>query len=426
MMTLFVIVAIMLLALSGAPLFAVILASSMMGFYFSGIDLSVIAIEMYRLTDTPLLVALPLFTFAGYLLSEGKSSQRLLNITDQWLHWMPGGLAVVALFSSAIFTAFTGASGVTIVALGALLYPALLKGGYDEKFSLGLVTTSGSLGLLFAPSLPLILYGIITQQVEVGERFTMEQLFIAGILPGLLMVIALSVFSYWKNKDIVQDKASFGWVKAKQALWDAKWEIPLPVFILLGIYGGVVTLTEIAAITALYVLIMEVFIHKEIKYHQVVKVITDSMTMTGSILLILGVSLALTNLLVDAEIPSKLFEIIQTNIHSKYTFLFLLNMLLLLLGAILDIFAALVIVVPIILPLAVGFGIHPIHLGIIFLANMQIGYLTPPIGMNLFIASYRFGQPITKIYKDTLPFMLILLIVLALITYIPELSLGFL
>ncbi len=425
MFTLIAIIGIVLLALSGAPLFAVILAASMLGFFLAGVDLSVIAIEIYRLTDTPLLVALPLFTFTGYLLSESKASHRLLGITEQWMNWMPGGLAVVALFASAIFTAFTGASGVTIVALGALLYPALIEGGYPKKFSLGLVTTSGSLGLLFPPSLPLILFGIITQQIEVGESFTMEQLFIAGLVPGLIMVVALSVWSYWSNRKIVNHKKSFNWKLAKQSLIDAKWEFPLPFFVLLGIYGGFLTLTEIAAIAASYVFIVEVFIYREVPIKKLIKVCTESMTMTGGILIILGVSLAFTNFLVDAEVPNNLFEQIKTHIDSKYTFLLLLNIMLLLLGAILDIYAALVIVVPIILPLAVGFGIHPIHLGIIFLANMQIGYLTPPIGMNLFIASYRFGEPITKIYKDTLPFMLILLLVLLVITYVPVLTLGF-
>jgi len=287
------------------------------------------------------------------------------------------------------------------------------------------VTTSGSLGLLFPPSLPLILYGIISQQIEVGESFTLEQLFIAGLIPGTLMILALSLWAYWVNREIIPQSKGFDWTQAKASIIEAKWEIPLPIFILLGIYGGFFTLTEVAAVTALYVLIVEVFIYKEISLSRLPNVCTDAMIMTGSILLILGVSLAFTNFLIDAEVPTTLFEMIKDFVSSKYVFLLFLNIFLLFLGAILDIFAALVIVVPIILPLAVGYGIHPIHLGIIFLANMQIGYLTPPIGMNLFIASYRFNQPITKIYKDTLPFMLILLLVLVAITYIPILSLGF-
>ena len=414
-----------ILALIGAPLFTIILAAALLGFYNNEVDLSVIAIEIYRIASTPILLALPLFTFAGYLLAEGKTSTRLVKLASAFIGWMPSGLAIVSFFTCAFFTAFTGASGVTIVALGALLYPALKEAGYQEKFSLGLVTTSGSLGLLLPPSLPLILFAIIAQQMGYGEQVAITDLFVAGLLPAFLMLALLSVWSLWYNRNDPIPRESFSLTNVKTAVWEARWEVPLPIFVLGGIYGGFFAVSEAAAVTALYVLVMKVFLYKEISLKGLPKIMRESMLMVGGILLILGVSLAFTNYLVDAEVPAKLFELLQDNIKSKIGFLLTLNIVLLILGAILDIFAALVIMVPLILPVAMQYGIHPIHLGIIFLANMQIGYFTPPVGMNLFIASYRFNKPITELYQATIPFMLVLLVALVFITYIPELSLMF-
>ncbi len=423
-MSAFLLLLIILMAVLGAPIFVVIMALAMWGFYLADIPLQVITIEIYRISDTPLLLALPLFTLAGYLLAESRTSTRLVNLTQALLGWMPGGLSIIAFVTCALFTAFTGASGVTIVAVGALLYPALKQVGYTDRFSLGLVTTSGSLGLLLAPSLPLILYGIIAQQMDVGESFTIQQLFLAGILPALLMVVLLSAWSLWHNRNRPIQMQAFSGPALKQALLDAKWELPLPLLVIGGIYGGVIAVSETAAVIALYVLLVEVLIYREISLSKLPQILLKSMTMVGGIILILGVSLALTNVLVDAQVPTRAFEFIQQHIHSRWTFLILLNIFLLLLGAILDIFAAIVIMVPIILPVAVAYGIHPVHLGIIFLANMQIGYFTPPVGMNLFIASYRFSRPITELYRAALPFMAVLLVALLLITYIPWLSLA--
>ena len=414
-----------ILAFFGAPLFTIILAAALLGFYNNEVDLSVIAIEIYRIASTPILLALPLFTFAGYLLAEGKTSTRLVKLASAFIGWMPSGLAIVSFFTCAFFTAFTGASGVTIVALGALLYPALKEAGYQEKFSLGLVTTSGSLGLLLPPSLPLILFAIIAQQMGYGEQVAITDLFVAGLLPAFLMLALLSIWSLWYNRNDPIPRDSFSLANVKSAVWEARWEVPLPIFVLGGIYGGFFAVSEAAAVTALYVLVMKVFLYKEISLKGLPKIMRESMLMVGGILLILGVSLAFTNYLVDAEVPAKLFEMIQNNIKSKIGFLLALNIVLLILGAILDIFAALVIMVPLILPVAMQYGIHPIHLGIIFLANMQIGYFTPPVGMNLFIASYRFNKPITELYQATIPFMLVLLVALIFITYVPELSLMF-
>ncbi len=424
-MILFLVAILILLAFLGAPLFSVILAAAITGFYLSDIHLSVIAIELFRIADTPILLALPLFTFAGYILGESNTSGRLVRLTQALFGWMPGGLAIVAFIVCALFTAFTGASGVTIVAMGALLYPALKQAGYKDAFSLGLVTTSGSLGLLLPPSLPLILYGVIAQQMNAGDQVSIEKLFIAGILPAILMIILLSLYSIWANRKEPVPLTAFSYKKARKAIREAIWEIPLPIFVFTGIYSGFFAVSEAAAVTAMYVLIVEVFIYKEIKLSQLAAIIKESMVMVGGILLILGVSLAFTNYLIDAEAPMKLFAICQRFITSKLVFLILLNIFLLILGAILDIFSAIVIMVPLMLPVAISYGVDPVHLGIIFLANMQIGYFTPPVGMNLFIAGYRFNKPILEIYKATIPFMLVLLIAVLIITYWPWLSLVF-
>lgn len=411
----------LLLALLGAPLFTIIGASAMLGFSNSEIDLAVIAIEFYRIAEMPVLLAIPLFTFAGYLLSESNAPKRLVQITVAFLGWMPAGLALVSLLACAFFTAFTGASGVTIVALGALLYPALTQAGYKDNFSLGLVTTSGSLGLLFAPALPLILYAVIAQQLGIGGEITVDAMFLAGIFPGLLMLAMLAGWSFWTSRH--QPLREFSWPEARAALRGAIWELPLPFIVLGGIYSGYFALSEAAAVTALYVLIVEVLILREISIKKLPVVMRKSMVLVGGILVILGLSLASTNYLIDAEIPARLFDFLQELISDKLTFLILLNIFLLFLGTMLDIFSALVLMIPLLLPVAIGYGVDPVHLGIIFLANMQIGYFTPPVGMNLFIASYRFKKPVMTIYRATLPWFLILFSAVLIITYWPGLSL---
>ncbi len=411
----------LLLALFGAPLFSIIAASAMLGFQRSDIDLSVVAIEFYRIAETPVLLAIPLFTFAGYLLSESDAPKRLVRLTQALLGWLPGGLAMVALLACALFTAFTGASGVTIVALGALLYPALTQAGYRENFSLGLVTTSGSLGLLFAPALPLILYAVIAQQLGIGGNITVDAMFLAGILPGLLMLALLVAWSLWSSRGLPLSR--FSSHEALAALRESLWELPLPLVVLGGVYSGYFAISEAAAVTALYVLIVEVGIKREISLRRLPGVMRESMVLVGGILVILGVSLASTNYLIDAEVPSRLFDWIRGLVSDQLTFLILLNLFLLILGTMLDIFSALVLMVPLLLPVAIGYDIDPVHLGIIFLANMQIGYFTPPVGMNLFIASYRFNKPILQLYRATLPWFLILLVAVLIITYWPALSL---
>lgn len=405
-----------LLALLGTPLFIVISALALLSFYSEGIDISVVIIEMSRLSDTPLLLSLPLFIFAGTLLSESGTPRRMLNLSRLLLGWMPGGLAVVCLAVCAVFTAFTGASGVTIFALGGLLFPALVKDGYSQRFSLGLITSSGSLGLLFPPSLPLILYGVVSET-------RIDQLFLAGILPGLLMLVLLVGYSMRKSPGGREKYRNPSAREIVQGLREAAWELPLPVIVLGGIYGGVFVAGEAAAVTALYVLVVEIFIYRDIPLKRVPEIMVQSMMLFGGILVILAASMASTNFLVDMQVPMHLFEFIRQYITSKYTFLLLLNLFLLIVGSMLDIFSALVLVVPLIIPIARGYDVDLIHLGIIFLTNLQIGYCTPPVGLNLFLASYRFERPVVELYRATLPFLALLLLTLALITYFPWISL---
>jgi len=413
-------VILLLLAVFGAPLFTIIAASAMLGYIKEEIDLMAIIIEVIGISSLPFLSAIPLFTFAGYVLSESNAPQRLVRLTRALLGWMPGGLALVSLAACAFFTAFTGASGVTIIALGAILYPALKQDGYPERFNLGLVTSAGSLGLLFAPSLPLILYGVIS-------NVSIDSLFRAGILPGMLMLVLLSGYSIWTSRrSEEQTLHRFSFKELAGALRESIWELPLPIVVLGGIYSGYFAVSEAAAVTALYVLIVEVGILKEIKLSKLPQVMRESMLLVGGILIILGMSLASTNYMIDAGVPQQLLAYMSDFVSSQASFLFLLLIFLLILGAILDIFSAIVLIVPLILPIAAEYGVNEVHLGIIFLAAMQLGYLTPPVGLNLFIASYRFNKPIMHVYSATFPFLVILMLSVLMITYWPALSLWLL
>jgi C4-dicarboxylate transporter DctM subunit len=413
------------LALLGMPLFAVIAAGALYGFHSAEIDLAVVAIEINRLATIPILLAIPLFTFAGYLLGESNAPKRLVRVTNAFLGWFPGGLAVVAIMACAMFTAFTGASGVTIVALGALLYPALKEARYPNNFNLGLITTSGSLGILFAPSLPLILFAVVTQQLSLDQPIGIDDMFLAGLFPGLLMLAVLATWSVLVRKRSVGDAATtkFSPRECGLAIREAIWEIPFPFLLLGSIYSGILAVSEAAALTVVYVFIVEVFVYREIPIRNLMRITRESMTMVGGILIILGVSLASTNYIIDIDLPERLFDIIREHIDNRWTFLLLLNIFLLGVGMMLDIFSALVILVPLLVPVALSYGIHPVHLGILFLANMQLGYFTPPVGLNLFIASYRFDRPILELYRATLPFFFLLLCTVLVITYWPQLSL---
>ena len=409
-------IVLIIVTLLGAPLFAVIGASALLGFKREGVDLSVVAIEFFGLSETTVLVAIPLFTFAGFLLSAGQAPARLVRLSQALLGWLPGGLAIISLVACAIFTAFTGASGVTIIALGALLYPALSQVGYDERFNLGLITSSGSLGLLFAPSLPLILYGIVAEA-------PIDDLFLAGLLPGILLLVVLAAYCYWRNRRLRYVVSAGSWSAAWEAIWAARWDLPLPIVVLGGIYSGFFAVSEAAAVTALYVVVIELFVLREVPWRDVPKIMRESMVLVGAILAILGVSLASTNFMIDTDVPQRLFAAVSAYITGPTTFMIALLIFLLILGTILDIFSATVLVVPLLLPIAAQYGIDPIHLGIVFLAAMELGYLTPPVGLNLFIASHRFEKDITEIYWATQPFLIVSLLAVIIIAFWPSLSL---
>jgi C4-dicarboxylate transporter DctM subunit len=416
-MSVWLIVLILLLAFFGAPLFTIIGAVGLYAFSSANIDTSAFIIELYsKIADQPTLIAVPLFTFAGYLLAESKAPKRLVDLSQAMFGWMPAGLAIVALFSCALFTAFTGASGVTIVALGGLLYPILVKQKYPEQFSLGLVTASGSIGLLFPPSLPIILFGFVA-------GVSINKLFVAGLIPGTILILFLSFYSLRVSAKAKIPKIPFVWSNVWSALKAAGWELPLPFVIIGGIYGGFFTATEAAAITAFYAFVVEVFLYRDLHIiRDVPRVMRRSMVLVGAILMILGSALGLMNYLIDQQVPQMLLGIVQSEVTGRFMFLLILNVFLIIVGMMMEIFSAIV-SVPLILPIAAQFNIDPVHLGIIFLTNLELGYLMPPMGLNLFLSSLRFEKTIFHLSKAVIMFVIFEAIALMVITYIPDLSL---
>jgi C4-dicarboxylate transporter DctM subunit len=406
-----------LLMLLGVPLFVVISGLALCLLYLNQIDSSAVIIEMYRMATTPILVAIPLFTFAGYLLSESGAPRRLVRLSHALLGWLPGGVSMIALLTCAIFTALTGATGLTIIAMGGILLPAMTKVKYPESFSLGLLTTSGTLGLLFPPSLPLIIYAIVA-------KVRIDHLFVAGILPGILLIALLAPYCFYRAIKAEVPRSRFSIPEVAGAVKDCMWELPLPFVVLGGIYGGYFVVSDAAAITAIYVLLVEVLIYRDIRWGELPGIMKKSMVLVGTILIILGAALGLTNYLIDEEIPMKILDLIKTHIASPFLFLIVLNLFLLAVGCIMGMFPALTVVIPLITPIAQAYGIHPLHLGIIFLANLEIGASIPPLGINLFISSIRFEKPVLSLYIASLPFIIILLVGLAIITYVPWISLA--
>ena len=417
-MSLLLAAGLLVMMFSGAPLFIIIFAAALLCFHQTGIDRSVVLIEMYRLAASPMLLALLLFAFAGFVLAESQASTRLVRLSKAVMGRAPGGLAIVSLITCAFFTALTGASGVTIVALGGLMLPALIADNYSEKFSLGLLTTCGSLGLLFPPSLPLIIYAMVAD-------INIADLFLAGVIPGMVMLLLLSLYSMMQGIRYrsAGAQAPFSFQELGAAFREAIWEVLLPGVVLGGIFSGFLALSEAAAITTIYVLLVEMAVHREVKLRELPTTMMKTVVMVGAIVVILGASLAFNSFLIDQQVPNRILDFMRVHVQSKFAFLILLNLFLLGVGCVLNIFSALVIVVPLIVPIAKSYDVNLLHLGIIFLTNLQIGYSIPPIGMDLLIASIRFEKSVIFLYFASIPFIIILLLTLALITFFPSLSL---
>ncbi len=427
-MTLFTVVLILIgvFALIEVPLFTVFGALALACLYFADHDvdnMQTVLIELNRLASTPILVAMPLFTLTSCILKDTKAPYRIMAFMESIVRWMPGGLAIAGLLSCALLTTLTGASGVTIIALGGILYPILLDKGYSERFSLGLLVTGGSIGLLFPPSLPMILYGVVA-------KTDIQKLFNAAFLPGVLMLLIVflysAVYDYRRRKAAglaIVDNA-FSWSEVVRTTKDAIWELPIVFIIMIGIYGGYVTVNEVSAVILVWVIVVEVFIKKEFTLKRdLPRSMIEAAVLTGSIITILGFAVGFTGYLIDEDVPSHMIESLKHISENKIVFLLVMNLFLLGVGCVMDIFSAIVVVVPILIPIALQFGIDPIHLCIIFLVNLEIGFVHPPLGINLLIASTRFKKPIDELVKATIPFLILLLISLLLITFVPWFSL---
>ncbi len=401
----------------GGPLFVALGGAALLLFMAGGVPIAAVPAETYALTTSPILPSIPLFTLAGFVLAAGDASERLVRLFRAWCGWLPGGTALVTALVCAFFTVFTGGSGVTILALGVLLMQALQAEGYPERFSLGLLTIAGSLGLLFPPALPLILYGIVAS-------VPIPDLFVGGIVPGVLMLALVAAWGIRGARRGNVERRPFVPREAVVALWDNKWELAVPVVALVAIFGGFATLVEAAAYTALYVLVVEVVVRRALPPRKLLGVFVECAVLLGGVLVILGMAKGFTNYLVDAQVPERLLAWTQQVVHSRAVFLLVLNLFLLVVGCLMDIFSAIVVVVPLIVPLGAAFGVDPVHLGIIFIANLELGYLTPPVGLNLFLAAYRFDRPLLTVARAALPGLIILALGVLAITYLPAMTTG--
>ena len=411
---------VVLAALAGAPIFAVLAGAAVFLYMVDAFDPATVPLFAYDLATEPHLPSIPLFTLTGFILAQGQSSERLLRVFRALVGWLPGGTAVVCAVVCAFFTIFTGGSGVTILALGGLLLPALLKDGYRDRFSVGLLTASGSLGLLLPPAMPLILYAIVAQTAP-------ENLFIGGLLPGLLLIALVAAWGMREGLITGAGRHAFAAPEAGRALWAAKWELALPVVVLGALLSGRATLVETSALTALYAAVVTGLVHRDFElWSGLQQAFRECVVLIGGVLIILAVAKGFTAYMVDVDIPFRLIEWTQARIESPLLFLLALNVFLLLVGCFMDIFSAIVVVVPLISGIGAAYGIDPVHLGIIFVANLELGYLTPPVGLNLFLASYRFDRPLLQVYRASVPLLVILGIGVLVITYVPWLTLGLL
>jgi len=400
----------------GAPVFTTLGGAGLILFWGQELPIASLSIDHYRLVTNPTLPTVPLFTLAGYFLAEGGAPKRLVRVFRSLVGQFRGGPAIATCLVCALFTSFTGASGVTILALGGLLMPVLLAARYSERNALGMVTGAGSLGLLIPPCLPLILYAVIA-------KIGVDQIFLGGIVPGTMLVLLTACLGIWQGPKVAEARQTFRWDEARSAIWEAKWELLLPVVALVALFGGFATPVEAAAVTALYAFAIETFVYRDLKLvRDVPRVMAECGLLVGGVLLILGVALGFTNYLVDAQIPARAVEWTTETIRNPLVFLLLLNLFLLVVGCLMDIYSAIVVVVPLIVPIGAAFGIDPVHLGIIFLANLELGYLTPPVGMNLFLSSYRFHKPMPEVCRAVVPMLLVRVIGVLLITYLPPLT----
>jgi C4-dicarboxylate transporter, DctM subunit len=415
----------------GAPVFTTIGGAALILFWAEQAPIAVIPLKHYSLVTNPSLPTIPLFTLAGFFLAESGASQRLVRVFQALFGSLRGGPAIATALVCAFFTSFTGASGVTILALGGLLMPVLRAARYSERDALGLLTGAGSLGLLFPPCLPVILYSIVASGAmsNLGasgagaSSVTMEKMFLGGLLPGVLMVVLTAWWGIRRQPAEGAIQRAFHTAEARQAIAEAKWELLLPLVALVALFGGFATPVEAAAISAAYALLVTTLIHRDLRpLKDLPRVITDCGVLVGGVLLILGVALGFTHYLVDAQVPDRMVEWSTQTIHSKWLFLLGLNLVLLLVGGLIEIYAAIVVVVPLLVPVGVAFGIDPVHLGIIFLANMELGFIAPPVGLNLLLASYRFNKPIVEVMRAVMPMLFVLLLGVLLITYFPPLT----
>ena len=407
----------------GAPIFALLGGAALILFWGDGTPIASLSLTHYSMVTNPTLPTVPLFTLAGYFLAEGGASRRLIRVFRALLGQLRGGPAIVAVIACAFFTSFTGASGVTILALGGLLMPVLLGAGYTERSALGLVTGSGGLGLLFPPSLPLILYAVVANANAGAGEVTIKRMFLGGLGPGLLLVTMASLMGIWLGPKKQAEATPFDGAEAGRAIWAAKWELLLPVVALAALFGGLATPVEAAAVTALYAFVVETFVHRDFKRaSEIPRVMAEAGLLVGGVLLILGVALGFTNYLVDAQVPTHAVEWVTGVVKSKYAFLLALNLCLLAVGCMMDMYSAIIVVAPLIVPLAMAYGVDPVHLGIIFLANMELGLLTPTVGLNIFLSSYRFDKPVLQVSRAVIPMQCVLLIGVLLITYLPPLT----
>ncbi len=409
----------------GTPVFVAMAALALFFFFRDGLPVTAVTAEVYRLISSPTLPAIPLLTACGYVLAESDASLRLLRFFKSLLGWMPGGLAVIVIAVCALFTTFTGGSGITVIAIGGLVLPMLIKDGYPEGFSLGLVTAAGSLGLLFPPSLPVILYSVVAGTRD--QNVPADQLYMAGLIPGIVMIVMVAAYAVRRGQALGIPRQSFAAAEVARATWEAKWELSLPVFVVALFMTGKTSMVETAALAFVYAIVVECFVTRDLHvFRTLPTALVKSSVLAGSVLILLSAAMGITSYIVDAQIPDTLVTWVRTHIESRWVFLLALNGLLIIVGCLVDIFSAIVVLAPLVVPMAVAFNVHPIHLGVIFLANLELGYLTPPVGLNLYLAASRFDKPLTTVVRTVLPFLLIMAVAVLLITYVPQMSIGFL